>query len=247
MAEFAILTLQSSAEEGFAGLNIRTEYSILREMESSRREIILQIGERLFSRNGYRDVSIDDITTEVGLGTGSFYTYFASKEAFYDEILDRIEQKGVAEARRIVGGFQSPLNKLKALYRFFTLGLRKSEILRGTLTRDPRYTFPGMAARKIRGSTLLTHIEGMLDELLLEGIQKNVFRCGAYKNPKRMLYLVCKSLLLELPGEEATEELVDDVLVLLEKGLKRRLRLRKRDERIDRRRSRRYETSNGGS
>ena len=52
-------------------------------MGRNRRDTLLKIGERLFSEHGYRDVSIKDITSTAGLGMGSFYTYFSSKEAFY--------------------------------------------------------------------------------------------------------------------------------------------------------------------
>jgi AcrR family transcriptional regulator len=56
-------------------------------VESNRRETLLKIGERLFARHGYRDVSIRDITSSIGLGMGSFYTYFPSKEVFYSHVL----------------------------------------------------------------------------------------------------------------------------------------------------------------
>ena len=55
-------------------------------MGTSKRELFLKIGERLFSRYGYKDVNIGDITKEAGVGTGSFYTYFPSKEAFYEPV-----------------------------------------------------------------------------------------------------------------------------------------------------------------
>ena len=203
--------------------------------ETQRRESIISIGQRLFSRYGYRDVSIEDVTKEAGLGTGSFYAYFSSKEAFYNEILDRLEARSIAEAERLVSRFRSPVNKLKALYRFFTLSARSNEFLRGILTDDRKYTFPGSEARKDHGSMLMGRIEVMLEAVLLEGVQKKVFRCGAYKNPKRMLFSISQVLLQEFIRNEHPQELVEDIFVLLERGLKRRLRLRKRDERIDRR------------
>ena len=46
-------------------------------MGADKRRLFLKVGERLFSRYGYKDVNIEDITKEAGVGTGSFYTYFS--------------------------------------------------------------------------------------------------------------------------------------------------------------------------
>ena len=65
-------------------------------MRANKREAFLKVGEELFSRLGYRDVSIEEITRSAGVGTGSFYTYFPSKEAFYGQILEKLEGWGQA-------------------------------------------------------------------------------------------------------------------------------------------------------
>ena len=100
-------------------------------MGKDRKQSFLEAGEDLFSLRGYKDVSIDDITSHLGVATGSFYSYFRTKEGFYSEILDVIEARGKRMAERVVSRFQSPMNQLKALYRFTTLGILKNRILRG--------------------------------------------------------------------------------------------------------------------
>jgi TetR/AcrR family transcriptional regulator, transcriptional repressor for nem operon len=47
------------------------------------REKLLTSANRLFNRDGYNAVSIDDVMAEAGLTRGSFYTYFASKTDLY--------------------------------------------------------------------------------------------------------------------------------------------------------------------
>ena len=98
-------------------------------MRADRKQALLAAGVELFSRHGYREVSIEEITRGAGVGTGSFYTYFSGKEEFYEEILDGIEEQGRQEVDRLVASFESPLNRLKALYRFATLGIRKNPLL----------------------------------------------------------------------------------------------------------------------
>ena len=201
-------------------------------MRLRKKEILVRVGERLFAQYGYRDVSVTDITQRAGFGTGSFYIYFPSKEAFFNEILDKLEQESIEEIDRVLSRFQSPLNKLKAIYRFVTLDLRKNSILRGILIRENRFLYPGI---ELREHALSNHLDTLIENTLREGLQRKALRISMYKNPKQLLFAIYNALLLEF-DDQSIGELLDDVLVFIERGFKRRLRLRKRDERIDRRR-----------
>lgn len=200
-------------------------------MEYNRKETLLKVGERLFAQNGYRDVSIRDITNAAGLGMGSFYTYFGSKEDFYSAILDGIEQRGAREMEKRVNSFRSPLYRLKALFRYTTLSLRNNDILRGIYGREKRYVYPGLEARSTQGNTLFGRVESLIEEILEEGTRKGVFRTSLFKNPKRMLIAIFTTLPLSIRDQSA-DDLTDDVLMLIERGLKRWLRFR-RAERLD--------------
>jgi AcrR family transcriptional regulator len=200
-------------------------------MGRNRRDTLLKIGERLFAEQGYRDVSIKDITSSAGLGMGSFYTYFSTKEAFYSDILDGIEQRGVREVEKHVNSLRSPLFRLKALVRYTILSLRSNEILRGIYTREKRFMYPGAEERTQRGNTLFARIEALLAEILDEGTKKGVFRTSLFRDPRRMLIAIFSAVPLH-GGAADSLELADDMMVLIERGLKRWLRFR-RDERVD--------------
>jgi AcrR family transcriptional regulator len=206
-------------------------------VEYNRKETLLKVGERLFSQNGYRDVSIKDITNAAGLGMGSFYTYFGSKEDFYSAILGIIEQRGVKDVEKHVNSFRSPLYRLKALYRYTTLSLRSNDILRGIYGREKRYLYPGLESRSTQGNTLFTRIESLLEDILAEGTRRGVFRTSLFRNPKRMLIAILTTLPLSV-RDQSTDDLTDDMMMLIERGLKRWLRFR-RQERLDGRARRR--------
>ena len=206
-------------------------------MEYNRKETLLKVGERLFSQNGYRDVSIKDITNAAGLGMGSFYTYFGSKEDFYSAILGIIGQRGVKDVEKHVNSFRSPLYRLKALYRYTTLSLRSNDILRGIYGREKRYLYPGLESRSTQGNTLFTRIESLLEDILAEGTRRGVFRTSLFRNPKRMLIAILTTLPLSV-RDQSTDDLTDDMMMLIERGLKRWLRFR-RQERLDGRARRR--------
>ena len=206
-------------------------------MDGDRKTAILDIGERLISKRGYREVSVKDIAAAAGMGAASFYTYFAGKEALYEEVIDRLELRAISDLQKRVQSFRSPLNRLRALFRSVIRGLRSNAILLGVYSGRRLYRYPGSERRVERGSALLAGIESAIGGILAEGGRKGIFRIDVFRNPKQMLMSVFRSLLAD--GDPASlEDLIADVSMLVERGMKRWIRLRMRDERLDRRASR---------
>ena len=205
------------------------------QTRSDRRAILLAAGRTLFEAHGYRAVSIARIAGQAGLSSGTFYNYFRSKEAFYSSLLDQIEADGMRNADLLVSRLRSPMNKLRALYHLITLGLRRNAILRGVLLHKPAYLYPGMSRRMQRSEGLRRYLERMVADIIREGTRKGVFRSSLYHNPSAMVNAIFDSIILHIEDENA-DELTADLAVFLQRGLRRTLRLRRRDERLDRRR-----------
>ncbi|MFP4373693.1 MAG: TetR/AcrR family transcriptional regulator [Spirochaetaceae bacterium] len=203
-------------------------------MEVDKRALLLSIGMQLFARDGYRDVSISQVTSRASVSVGTFYNHFSSKEDFYGHILDLVEREGIRKAERIISRLRSPMNKLKAVYRFVTLGVRQNRILRGVLLHDVKYAYPGLDAREGRSTSLRRRVEGMLRDIILEGSRKGVFRTGLYDDPTRLVISVFNTLIYHIEDDDI-DVLLQDMLSFLQRGLRRTLRLRRRDERHDRR------------
>ncbi|HEQ71836.1 MAG TPA: TetR/AcrR family transcriptional regulator, partial [Spirochaetia bacterium] len=66
-----------------------------RAKDENKRQLILQAAKMLFSRRGFYNTSISDITKETKLPVGSIYTYFKSKE----EIVRAIVAEGWEDIR----------------------------------------------------------------------------------------------------------------------------------------------------
>lgn len=67
------------------------------------REAILDATDLLLSRYGYKKMTIDDLAATVGIGKGSVYLYFTSKEeivlSHIDRIVEQLKEKLVAIAK----------------------------------------------------------------------------------------------------------------------------------------------------
>lgn len=61
------------------------------------RDAILEATDHLLSRYGYRKMTIDDLAREVGIGKGTIYLHFSSKEeialSHIDRIIERLKEK----------------------------------------------------------------------------------------------------------------------------------------------------------
>jgi AcrR family transcriptional regulator len=67
------------------------------------REAILDAADHLLARYGYRKMTVDDIAQEAGIGKGTVYLHFASKEevtlSHIDRIVERLKERLWAIAR----------------------------------------------------------------------------------------------------------------------------------------------------
>ena len=91
--------------------------------------------------------------------------------------------------------------------------------------------YPGLESRTAQGNTLFSRIESLIEEILAEGTRKGVFRTSLFRNPKRMLMAIFSTIPLSV-RDQSTEDITDDMMMLIERGLRRWLRFR-RDERLD--------------
>lgn len=65
------------------------------------RDLILDAADRLLARKGYKKMTMEDLAQEVGIGKGTIYLHFPSKEEVVLSHVDRIVERVKAELRRL--------------------------------------------------------------------------------------------------------------------------------------------------
>ena len=68
---------------------------------SQKRKKIIDKAWELFAKNGYEETKVEDITKDLGISKGSFYTYFATKEALLYEVLEKIKKEIIENLENI--------------------------------------------------------------------------------------------------------------------------------------------------
>ena len=76
-------------------------------------DLILDATDRLLARYGYRKMTMDDLAAEVGIGKGTIYLHFRSKEDLIYALIDQILRSISSPAEKI-----REMIVLRVMYRF---------------------------------------------------------------------------------------------------------------------------------
>jgi AcrR family transcriptional regulator len=77
-------------------------------LRESRRAAVLAVARRIFSEKGYHATSIHHLIESADIARGTFYLYFESKRAIFDELLDGLVTTLQAQVKRIEVGPDAP-------------------------------------------------------------------------------------------------------------------------------------------
>jgi AcrR family transcriptional regulator len=187
------------------------------------RDIILDAADRLLARYGYRKMTMEDLAQEVGIGKGTIYLHFRSKEEIVLSHVDRIVERVLEPLHAIAESDAAPATKIRemlvtrVMFRFdsvqhYTESI--SEVLRdlrsALLERRERYF--ALEAEAIAG-------------VLKEGQRARVFRRRDPEETARALVTATNALLpfslstRELGKRKDVEQAVQRIADLLLNGL----------------------------
>jgi TetR/AcrR family transcriptional regulator, fatty acid metabolism regulator protein len=168
----------------------------------SRKELILDAADRLLAHFGYKKMTVEDIAKEAGIGKGTVYLHFASKEDVVLSHVDRIVRPLFAELDAIAAEDLPAADRLRAMLvrrvmlRFdaatpFTVSLSEvlSDLRAGVVERRQRHF-----AREAKALTAM----------LQEGQRLGEFRAHNAAATARVLIAATNSL---LPFSLSTAEL----------------------------------------
>ena len=81
----------------------------------SREQVILDAADRLLSRYGYKKMTVDDLAREAGIGKGTVYLHFKSKEDVVLSHVDRIIRRLLDRLEVIIESDDAPAKKLRQM------------------------------------------------------------------------------------------------------------------------------------
>lgn len=87
-----------------------------RMSRSQRRKALLEAAAAVFSRKGFANARISDIAVEAGVGKGTVYEYFDSKEELFLEVFRHLDVEFQRRLADRVAGADSACGRLQALF-----------------------------------------------------------------------------------------------------------------------------------
>ena len=123
------------------------------------RERILEVAKGAFTRRG-ANASLDDIAKEAGVGAGTLYRHFPSRDALIEAVY-RTEVERLAAAQRKFAETMPPIEALRAWMFLFVDYIAAKHIIAPALN-----TFVGGAAKLYEGSR--AQIQGAIDALVTD-------------------------------------------------------------------------------
>jgi AcrR family transcriptional regulator len=154
--------------------------------DSSGRDVILDTSAKLFSQQGYKEVSIRDIAQACGMTNAALYYHFKNKEDLFLAMLQRDHEQTLAalqEAANGPGDLREDLKQLVACYAEITCQRRQSF---QTLWRDLR-NVEDVRGHKLFGE-MRTSFMRPLEERLAQAQADGELRAGDTRFYARLLH-----------------------------------------------------------
>ena len=146
-----------------------------RQLVARRREEILAEATALFAREGYARAKVDDVALTLGLGKGTIYRYFPTKEKLFLAAADRAMEDLQRSILGAVEQFDDPFARIRAAVRtyleFFDRNLSLVEIFiheRAEFRDRKRPTYLAYRDKNLR------NLEVVLGRLKAQGLVRDV-------------------------------------------------------------------------
>ncbi len=119
-------------------------------MRLDKRETILDVAQRLFSRFGLAKTTVDEIAKLARIGKGTIYYYFRSKEAIFEEVINKEYRFLKEKIREAIHQEKTPQRKLRAFVLTKMLYLKELANYYSTLYDEylEHYSFVEKARRR---------------------------------------------------------------------------------------------------
>ncbi len=140
--------------------------------DTTRKGIIVDIAQGLFSRFGFLKTTVDEIAKAARMGKASLYHHFRNKEEIFREVVEKESQILSSKIKEAIDNEETPQRKIKV---FVTTRMKYlNELANVYAALRDEYLFHYAFIEKTRENNFRDEIE-TVKGILKEGIKKNIF------------------------------------------------------------------------
>ena len=89
------------------------------QYSAATKQSLVEVAEVLFAEQGYAATSLDAIVAGAAVTKGALYHHFSGKQAVFEAVFERVEQRAAADIREAALGSSDPWEKAQAGLRAF--------------------------------------------------------------------------------------------------------------------------------
>lgn len=156
----------------------------------------MEAAKQLFTEKGYYKTTANAIARQAGVSVGSFYAYFADKEAIFAEIAERVYLRVVTQITRCMGQLSRP-DTNKQVWLRDTVGIYMAIMLSEPyLTRQSAILYYTHAPRVV---TIIQKLERSIQQMFQTYFA--LFPDAFQNREKEAAVVFFQQVLIHLPGK----------------------------------------------
>ena len=184
---------------------------------------IVGVARRIFTRNGFRKATMEEIASLSRMGKSSIYYYFKSKEEIFRAVVEFEARMLKERLSRIIGKSSSPPERLKAYILFRLHHIRTLKNFYSALNEEALSHMDFIL--EIRRNFEIEE-QQLVSDILEDGMKQGIFQLSSSKIGAIAISTMMKGLELPLLLDEAhktdREELMEDLIRVLLYGILKR-------------------------
>ena len=153
-----------------------------------RKQELLNLAYRMFIEKGYENTSIDEIVAKAGIAKGTYYYYFASKEATLEAVIEKMIEKESTVAKEILTKPLPIPEKLVSVVNAFRPD-KEEAVITDVLERKENIIMHDKMCKKIVEVAV-----PILAEIVKEGIAQGIFTCNYIEERVKMLLVMSQHM-----------------------------------------------------
>ena len=182
-------------------------------------DMILDALQSLLEQKDIQTISVSEIAQTAGIGKGSIYYYFPSKDAMLEALVERSYEKPLLTAKHLADQTEiSPFTRMAMIFqacRNSSSAFLKTEVGTGAAAQEKAFLHQKYMHH------LISELKPVLAEIIRQGTQTNVIHC---EHPEALAEIVLIILTVKLDNtlvpssKEEIEDTICGLISLLEKG-----------------------------
>ena len=182
-------------------------------------DMILDALQSLLEQKDIQTISVSEIAQTAGIGKGSIYYYFPSKDAMLEALVERSYEKPLLTAKHLADQTEiSPFTRMAMIFqacRNSSSAFLKTEVGTGAAAQEKAFLHQKYMHH------LISELKPVLAEIIRQGTQTNVIHC---EHPEALAEIILIILTVKLDNtlvpssKEEIEDTICGLISLLEKG-----------------------------